>query len=391
MSKKKPHPPTKYRVLTRQAHSAGLQEPLSFPITVGQYHCKIFFKPSQDEPSLQRKLGGADIQIEFETSEKDLVRAAALGVSLIADVLAGLSVVTGVPFGDVSLVHLVNVTLKARTPFLFLLTPHHAHSDEPVPASSIKHLQYMLAHWDHLPRGGRVRRAARLYWRMLREEDDIVSFQEAYMGLEALEPPLAELIGVTPGSEAVTGKCTSCGFEYTRNRTVLNGVRAYIRGARHPDPASSAERENEWKQINKLRQDLFHSLEDIGKIRAKSYEILAAAAHHLHDAICCLSHTHNLESPTYRMRRGAKQLLLQGRVEPGIQDKLEECRPVLTLKDAGWDQHPKHGFVPRFNIVHDRKGGDIGGYWFWLRKPLDLATESDLDPANFESLNSESV
>jgi hypothetical protein len=387
MAKKEAQDLTTYRVLTRQAHSVGLQDPLSFPITVGQYHCKVFFKPSQDDPSLQRELGGADIQIEFESSETDLVRAAALGVSLIEDVLAGLSLVTGVPFDDVALVHLVDITVEASTPFLFLLTPHHAHSDEPVSASSIKHLQSMLAHWDHLPRGGRVRRAARLYWRMLREEDDTVSFQEAYMGLEALEPPLAELLGVPPGAEEVTGQCASCGVEYTRNRTVLNGVRAYMRGAKHPDPASSAEREKEWKQINKLRQDIFHSLEDIGKIRAKSHNVLVAAAHHLHDAICCLSHTHDLESPTFRMRRGATQLLLKGTVEPGIQDTLEECRPVLTLKEKGWDPHPEHGFVPLFNIVHDGERGDIGGNWFWLRKPLDLASQADLDPANFESLD----
>jgi hypothetical protein len=289
------------------------------------------------------------------------------------------------PFGDVAIVHLVDITLEEQTPFLFLLTPHNAYSDEPVTAASVKHLQSMLAHWDHLPKGGRVRRAARLYWRMLREKDDIVSFQEAYMGLEALEPPLAELTGVTPGAEQVTGKCTSCGFEYTRNRTVLNGVRAYIRGAKHPDPPSSVERENEWKQINKLRQDIFHSLEDIGKIRAKSYEVLVATAHHLHDAICGLSHADNLGSQTYRMRRGSKQVLLKGTVEPAIQDTLEECRPVLTLKEKGWDPHPEHGFVPLFNIVHDRQGADIGGIWYWLRKPLDLATEADLDAANFKA------
>ena len=201
-----------------------------------------------------------------------------------------------------------------------------------------------------------------------------------------MEPPLAELLGVPSGSEEVTGKCDNCGFEYTRKRTVLNGVRAYIRGAKHPDPASSAEREKEWKQINKLRQDIFHSLDDIAKIRAKSYDVLVAAAHHLHDAIC-LSHTHDLESQTFRMRRGATQLLLKGTAEPGIQDTLEECRPILTLKEKGWDPHPEHGFVPLFNIEHDGKRGDIGGNWFWLRKPLDLASEADLDPANCESLN----
>ncbi len=387
MSTKKTENLRTYRVLARQEHSVGLQEPLSFPITVGQYDCKVFFKPSQDDPSLQRGLGSADIQIEFEASETDVIRIAALGVSLIEDVLAGLAVVTGVPFGVVALVHLVDITDATSTPFLFLLTPRHAHSDAPVPASSIAHLQSMLAHWDHLPKGDRLRRAAQLYWRMLREEDDVLSFQEAYMGLEALEPPLATQIGVTAGAEETTGKCGECGFVYTVRKTVLNGVRAYIRGEKHPEVASSPERETEWKQINKLRHDLFHSLTDVDKIRAKAFAALPPAAHYLHDAICCLSHTHDLESPTYRMRRGAKHVVLIGAVDPGIQDTLEECRPILTLKDAKWEPHPEHGFVPLFNIVTDRAGAEIGGNWYWLRKPLDLATETDLDPANFESLN----
>src|SRR5579862_3811717 len=129
MSKKKVQGRRKYRVLTRQAHSVGLQNPLSFPITVGQYQCKVFFKPSQVDPGLQRELGGADIQIEFEASETDLVRAASLGISLIEDVLIGLSVVTGVPFGGVALVQLVDITPEGSTPFLFLLTPRHSHSD----------------------------------------------------------------------------------------------------------------------------------------------------------------------------------------------------------------------------------------------------------------------
>jgi len=59
----------------------------------------------------------------------------------------------------------------------------------------------------------------------------------------------------------------------------------------------------------------------------------------------------------------------------------------LTLKEKGWDAHPEYGFVPLFNIVHDDERGDIGGIWYWLRKPLDLATEADLDLANFESVN----
>ncbi len=85
------------------------------------------------------------------------------------------------------------------------------------------------------------------------------------MGLEALESPLATRLGVTVGAEETTGKCSECGFVYTVRKTVLNGVRAYIRGEKHPEVASSPEREAEWKQINKLRHALFHSLTDVGR------------------------------------------------------------------------------------------------------------------------------
>jgi hypothetical protein len=229
-----------------------------------------------------------------------------------------------------------------------------------------------------------LRRAAGLYRRSLQEDDDVSSFQEAYMGLEALEPPLAEQIGVSSGSEEAKGKCGSCGAEFVRRRTVLNGVRAYIRGAKHPDAALSAQREKEWKQINALRHDLFHSLADFEKLRSEARAVVAAAAHYLHDAICCLSHAHNLEAPTYRLPKGVKRLVLKGAVEPGIHDALEECRPILTLKELGWDPHPKHGFVPRANLVHDRGNADIGGNFFWVTAPLDAATESDLEPAEYE-------
>jgi hypothetical protein len=147
----------------------------------------------------------------------------------------------------------------------------------------------------------------------------------------------------------------------------------------------TAQREKEWKQINSLRQDLFHSLVDVDKLRPNARSVVAAAAHYLHDAICCLSHLHSLETPTYRVLKGAKQLVLLGAVEPGISDALEECRPILTLKEVGWDAHPKYGFVPRANLVHDRGSADIGGNFFWVAAPLDVAIESDLEPARFET------
>jgi hypothetical protein len=74
-----------------------------------------------------------------------------------------------------------------------------------------------------------------------------------------------------------------------------------------------------------------------------------------------------------------------GAIEPGIQDALEDCRPVITLKELAWDSHPKHGFVPRASLVHDRRNADIGGDFFWLTAPLDIASESDLRPAEYEA------
>jgi hypothetical protein len=243
----------------------------------------------------------------------------------------------------------------------------------------------MLKHWDHLLKGGRLRRAAALYRRSLQEDDDVFAFQEAYMGLEALEPPLAEQIGVSAGAEETRGKCESCGAEFVRRRTVLNGVRAYIRGAKHPETAASTQREKEWKKINALRQGLFHSLEDFDKLRSEARVVVAAAAHYLHDATCCLSHAHSLETPTFKLLKGAKQLVLKGAVVPGICDAFEECRSILTLKEFGWDPHPKHGFVPRVNLVNNRGTADVGGNFFWVLSPLDAATESDLKPADFET------
>ena len=385
MAKNKSEKLRRYRVLTHQQHSVALHGPAPCSVTIVEFACRVVFRPSQTEPSLQRTQGGTLIQMEFEAAEPDPLRAASLGCRLTEDVLAGLALVTGEPFGDVTFVHLVDITNNTTTSFVFLLAPRHLHTDRLINGSDISHLRSMLAHWDHLPKGGRLRRAAALYQRALREDDDVSSFQLTYMGLEALEPPLAEQLGVTSGSEETKGNCETCGAEFTRRRTVLNGVRAYIRGATHPDPASTEQREKEWKQINGLRQDLFHSLADIEKLSSKSRTVVAAAAHYLHDALCCLSHAHDLEAATYRLPRSAKHVIMMGTIEPGIQDALEECRPVITLKELGWDRHPKHGFVPRANLVHDRSNADIGGEFFWLTAPLDVATESDLRTAAYEA------
>jgi hypothetical protein len=373
----------RYRVLSEQGHSVILERQTAFRVRVGEYQCSVFFRPSNADPSRQRILGGTIIHLEFESKERDIVRAASLGVQLTEDVLAGLALITGVHFGGVKFIQLVDATLADQTPFLLSLTPHHRHTDEQITSSDLTQLQGVLAHCDYLPNGGRLRRAAALYRRGIQQEDDVSAFQFFFMGLEALEPALAEQLGVNSGFEEITGKCVKCGAEYLRRRTVLNAVRAYIRGAQHSQ-ASIPQREAEWKAINTLRHNQFHSLEDLEKLQSDARDIVPAAAHFLHDSLCCLSHAHSLESPTFKMLKGAKQLLLKGTAEPGIDDTLEKCRTVVDLGELGWDAHPDYGFVPRMNILHRRPGVEIGGYLFWLRLPLQLASENDLDPARFE-------
>ena len=120
------------------------------------------------------------------------------------------------------------------------------------------------------------------------------------MGLEALEKPLANALNIPVGVEEIKGKCDNCGVDYTRKKTVLAGVRAYICGDFHPE-TSLPERRKEWRKINTLRQNLFHSLRDIDRLEDNAQAVLPAAMHYLHDAICCMSHSHHLESLKFEM------------------------------------------------------------------------------------------
>jgi hypothetical protein len=375
----------RYRILSKQSLSAALAKPVPFYVKVGEYNCHVFFKPIYEDPSRQRVLGGSVIHLEYEANETDMLRAASLGIRLTEDVLAGLAVITGMPFGGVSFVQLMDVTIASSTPFLLSITPPHLHADEPITELQLSNLRQMLAHWDVLPRGARLRRAAGLYRLGLQQNEDLDVFQYVYIGLEALEPALAEQLSVNSGFEETKGKCENCGAEFVRRRTVLNGVRAYIKGQQHPETLSP-ERNAEWHRINDLRHKQFHGLADPQNLRSDARDVVPAAVHSLHDAICCLSHAHTLESNEFRLVRGSRRMVSVGTAEPGIEDALEDCRPVVELSDVGWDAHPAYGFVPRFNFLHDRTGVSIKSGFFWLSAPMQLASESDLERATFESL-----
>ena len=183
----------RYRVLAEQPHSVCLERSTLFPVTVAGYDCAVFLKPARSGPSEQRTRGVGFVHLEFTSETRDLVRAVSRGMSLIEAELAGLGVIADVPFGRANLVQILDVTTTKETRFLFAITPEYHHCDEPITENQLRSLQRMLAHWDGLEKGARIRRAASLYRRALQEaQDEVAAFQYSYMGLEALEPVLAE-------------------------------------------------------------------------------------------------------------------------------------------------------------------------------------------------------
>ena len=373
----------RYRVLAEQTHSVCLERSISFSVTVADYDCAVFLKPAHSDPSEQRTRGGGFVHLEFTSETKDLVRAALRGMSLIEAVLAGLGVIADVPFGPANLVQILDVTTKKETRFLFGITPKYRHCDEPITENQLRSLQRMLAHWDGLENGARIRRAASLYRRALQEaRDEVAGFQFSYMGLEALEPVLAEQQGVNAGVEISKGRCKHCGIEYEKRRTTLNGVRAYITRPEHRDGKEA--RDREWKVVNELRHDLFHSREDLQALSSRALDALPAVAHFLHDAICCVSHAHDLEAPTYQVPRNGGRLVWVGNSEPGFDDSIEECRPVVESPQVVWIRHPEHQWLPEVRFVNSRSALDISGQFYRLPVPLECESEACLERLSIE-------
>ena len=153
-------------------------------------------------------------------------------------------------------------------------------------------------------------------------------------------------------------------------------------GATHPDKADS-ERQSEWRKINNLRHDIFHSLQDSNKLRQQVRETLPATMHYLHDAICCLSHSHDLESNKFQLARGMKRVILLGTFTSSKLEPLEKCQTLLDIEQGYIVPHPQHGFVPEFKIQYPGLD-NFRGYFFWLDELLENATIDDLIPARYE-------
>ncbi len=276
----------------------------------------------------------------------------------------------------------IDQTVPQEYIFMHFLNLSMNHWHKPISKETFQAVQGILAHWDGLESGKRLRRAARQFQKAIGTDDGLIAFQNAYMGLEAIEKPLADIMEIPPGVEEVEGHCEKCGEKYIRKRTVLAGVRAYVAGAIHPEDFVP-EKKREWKEINDLRHKIFHSLQDNKKLELKVRSVLPAAMHHLHDAVCCLSHSHDLESPTFKLVRGMARLVFIGKFKTVELEPLEKCRPLLDAEQGYWVPHPQYGFVPRFKIKHPGLD-NLGGIFCWLNESLKNATKENLVPANFE-------
>lgn len=374
---------TRFRLLAFQPLSLTFEDPRPFELFIQSIPCRFFLRPAQTDEKAQRTHGGMFIVVDFFlTGETDLLLATNKGLDLVDDFFSGVSLVEGTTFGDVEPVEIIRADLAAPGFYNFIhfsdIPLKHWH--KPISSTTMDSVRGLLAHWDGLDSGQRLRRAARQFHKAIGIDNAIAAFQQAYIGLEALEKPLAEAIGVPPGVEIIQGKCEKCGAEFTRRRTVLAGVRAYISGEVHPG-IGTPERMEEWRDINRLRQKSFHSLEGSTELDQELIKVLPAAMHYLHDAICCLSHEHTLESREFKLARGARRFVLAGRFRSAGLDSIDQWRPIIEVKDTYWVHHPQHGSVPE---IHFSNHKEIEAAVFWIDAPLKSALENHLVPANFE-------
>jgi hypothetical protein len=160
------------------------------------------------------------------------LEAARVGYELVEDFLSAITVVSGATFGPSQLLQVARLDEAEgqNRKFVIFIPLPLKHWDETISDDQLKSVRGLLAHWDGLESGHRLRRAARLYRTAAGNPDEITAFQEVYIGLEVLEKPLASMAGFAKhGTEQVKGKCV-CKCEFTYNKRTLVGVRAFVHG-----------------------------------------------------------------------------------------------------------------------------------------------------------------
>jgi len=373
-----------FRLLAFQPLAISMEELKPISLIIQGISCILMLRPVHEAVSEQRSTGGTYVVLDFILNqETDFIVAANIGLNLIEDFLSAVAIVDGATFQAAIPMQIARFDDKTRMcKFIYFKTLFISNWSSSISQASISEVKRLLAHWDGLDSGKRLRRAARQYRKAIGNDSDLLAFQEAYVGLEALEKPLAVAAEITPGCEEIQGECETCGAKYTRRRTVLAGVRAYVSGEFHSETATELRRK-EWSKINKLRHKLVHSLDDTYKLEGKAGELLPVIMHYLHDAICCLSHSHDLESDKFKISRFTYQPLFVGRYKAENLGSLEQWGPLLDISAVSWVKHRQYGLVPEYTVQNKGlKELELGVYW--LRKRFKTATENDLSQAPVE-------
>jgi len=152
-----------YRILVRQPLSIELDAKELFQLSVQGVDCSLSIRPEQEDAAAQHETGGAILAIEFEQGlNLDLIGVARIGLELVEDFLSALSVVSGMTFERCQLVQVAVLTSSPKSNCEFIqfnpLPLKHWH--EPVTDTALKRAQSLVAHWDYLDTGKRLRRAA---------------------------------------------------------------------------------------------------------------------------------------------------------------------------------------------------------------------------------------
>jgi hypothetical protein len=377
-----------YRILAKQALSLEVGDGGVESFSIQGMECRIAVKPSNDDPAKQRELGGSTIAVEFRApTTGDLLLSGRAGMELIEDFLSAITVVSNTTFAPCELMQVARLDAGRRhnCEFMQMLPLPLNHWHERISGAKLRSARILLAHWDGLEGGKRLRRAARNYRSAAGTVDDVTAFQEAYIGLEIMEKPLAANAGFEKhGTEQVKGSCEKCGHEYVRNRTALVGVRAFVAGGVDLDKADES-RVSDWKRINKLRNDLMHGLVDEGDLGDRPSRSLLASMHYLHHAICTCSHAPDLTSQEYRLPRGGAQFVMLGRYSTRTWPPLTNWQPIVETKSPmfEWVPHDRYELVPELSFrndgVKDLRVG-VGR----LSQPLSNAAMTDIGRVHTE-------
>jgi hypothetical protein len=371
------------RVLAHQPLSVKLAPQTLNEMKIQSINCRISIRSAHEEKDIQLKSGGSLLAIEFDDDRSaDLIVTARKGLALLEDFLSALAVVTGSTFQTSELLQIVRLTKSEANEFIIFKNLPIKHWAKEISTDDVRKAQHLIAHWDGLESGNRLRRAALQYRGAIGTLDDAIAFQEAYIGLECMEPPLAKIIGLTPGTEEVKGQCVSCGFEFVRKKTALVGVRSFVLDDIEPNNAEEG-RKSDWKLINKLRNDLMHGLVDPEKLADRPNKGLITCMHHLHSAICHASHSDELIEQSYRLARGGPTYIFCGSYKESLLSELGEWGYVIQLEDFTWVPHAEYGFVPQLQFRNSELLDFYMGIGV-LAEPLSFATVNSISPVRYE-------